>query len=647
MSTPVQSSLASLQASTAQLVDIITRARLTPAGTGEIHFGLTAQATTLMGVDEGEGHDSPGVASCFRELMRVRAMTPRVWPNWHSIGHDDPRISKHSWCSKIQAWDALGDHSCDLPVVPNPSTAPLTIDLPSPLPIPSAPVHPSPPVIPSAPVPQFPPGLAGPSTAGPSGFQDKGKGKVVDVSLTPEVGGSRKRKSPLISGDSSQPPKSTMKSHKWPKSTRIVKSKPIVESEDDEDTIIQPISCGVPEVVLPWISTLAQGTPQSPRSPRSPKKKSFGPASLTAGSRPDVPDSPSTRPEVAATSGRRPEAPEDHDIESNTSDGDPPAIGSFNITVPGPNNPCHYCVKANWPCATRFDRRRRTPCVSCIRCASKKIKCQPEAMGSPPPRTRAGGKSTTCRTCSTTPAPKSPATSQSRARTRSQSHGPFRPPAVPAVTTPRVQSRGQSKTVTSTKAPVPTPAPAIAPGPSLSVAVPRAALDVPMPDLHSMAIAIQDGAARIAILEARVLEQEGKIDTLQRLHESLRRQVVAQHPSFPLPDMPANSSFLLDQSVPPLPSMSPLPSALPPLINLDMDDMAVMEPTLSNIEDGSDMIGPMFEPSQVQPESPQTSGEVVVPDNPGNLVPEYNSVSEEMDIEVPVEPAGGEVDMAT
>ena len=48
MSAPVQSSLAGLQASTAQLVDIITRARLTPAGTGEAHHALTAQATTLM-----------------------------------------------------------------------------------------------------------------------------------------------------------------------------------------------------------------------------------------------------------------------------------------------------------------------------------------------------------------------------------------------------------------------------------------------------------------------------------------------------------------------------------------------------------------------------------------------------------------------
>ena len=165
-----------------------------------------------------------------------------------------------------------------------------------------------------------------------------------------------------------------------------------------------------------------------------------------------------------------------------------------------------------------------------------------------------------------------------------------------------------------------------------------------MPDLHSMAIAIRDGAACITLLEARVQAQEGKIDTLQRLHESLRRQIVDQHPSFPLPDLPADATFLLDQSLPHPPSISPLPSALPTLINLDM---AVMEPTPLKVEDGSDMIGLMFEPSQGQPEGAETSGEIVVPDDPGNLVPEYNSGSEEMDIEVPVEPAGEEVDMAT
>jgi hypothetical protein len=42
-----------------------------------------------------------------------------------------------------------------------------------------------------------------------------------------------------------------------------------------------------------------------------------------------------------------------------------------------------------------------------------------------------------------------------------------------------------------------------------------------MPDLHVMAMAIRDGAARIAILEAHVKEEDGKIDTLQHLHEGL------------------------------------------------------------------------------------------------------------------------------
>ncbi|KAG1724999.1 hypothetical protein EDD22DRAFT_961713 [Suillus occidentalis] len=100
--------------------------------------------------------------------------------------------------------------------------------------------------------------------------------------------------------------------------------------------------------------------------------------------------------------------------------------------------------------------------------------------------------------------------------------------------------------------------------------------------------------------------------------------------------------MLLDQSIPP-PSMSPLPSALPNLINLDM---GVVEPTPLKVEDTSDMVGLMFEPSQVQPEGPQTSGEIVVPDDLGNLFPEYNSVSEEMDVEVKAGTSGEEVEIA-
>jgi hypothetical protein len=146
-------------------------------------------------------------------------MTPRVWPNWHSIGHDDPRVLKHSWRSKIRAWEALGDHSGDLPVMPNPSIGPITVDLPSP------------PVIAG--------NVAGSSTHATSELRDKGKGKAVVADPEPEVEGSRKRKSPMMSGHSSSPPKSAKKGRKRVKATRHVKQNVLVESEDDEDTIVQ------------------------------------------------------------------------------------------------------------------------------------------------------------------------------------------------------------------------------------------------------------------------------------------------------------------------------------------------------------------------------------------------------------------------
>ncbi|KAG2336485.1 hypothetical protein BDR05DRAFT_1005814, partial [Suillus weaverae] len=420
---------------------------------------------------------------------------------------------------------ALGDNSCDLHVVPNPSTGPLTVDLPSspvppsapvlpspPIP-PSAPVLPSPPIPPSAPVLPSPPIVAGLSSQTTSDFQDKGKGKEVAVDVEPEVEGSRKQKSPMISGHSSQPPKSVMKGRKRVKSTRPVKSKLIVESEDDEETIVQPISRGVPEVILPPLSTILVRQPQLPRSPGSPKKQSFGPASLTAGSGLEVLKTPISRPEVMATSDSHPEVVQPDDA-SSVSDGGPPAIPTFDITIPGP-------VKQPLP----FLRQGRLAIL----------------------------------------------------------------------------------------------------------------------DLHSMTIAIRDAAACIAVLEVRVREQDGKIDTLQCLHESLRCKVVNRHPSFPLPDSPGNATLLLDQSLD-IPSMSPLPSALPNLINLDM---GVMEPTNMKVEDQSAMVGLVFEPSEVLPEGPQSSGKNVVPDDPVNLLAEYNSVDEEMDVEVKDEPSGEEVKMVT
>ncbi|KAG2112074.1 uncharacterized protein F5147DRAFT_792731 [Suillus discolor] len=624
MSTPVQSSLADLKASTAQLVGIIAGARHILAGSVDVQLALTKQVTTLLADiiwAHEKGEYIPGiVASCSKKLMRVRSMTPRALPNWHGIGHDDPRVARHAWRKQVRAWEALGDNSCDLPVVPNPSTGPLTVNLPSP-PVPSPTPIPSPaPVIPFPHTYSFPrPCHSLPSrrrrTFQQDGYRVPGQRK------------SRREQQEEVPDDF------------W---TLLPTSKPFVELEDDEDPIVQPILCRVPEVVLPQLSTIVVRTPQLPRSPGSPKKQSFGPASLTAGSRLEVMKSPISCPEARATSSSRPEVEESSDDTSSASDGDPPANTTFDITIPGPNNPCHYCVKEDWPCATHFDKRTSLPCLSCIRCSTKKIKCNPASLGSPPKWTR--GKSTTGRTRSKTSAPApstAPSPSLSRAQTHSQSHGPSRTPAIPAATTPQVQSRGRSKTITTKKTPAPAPAPAPAPVRSSSFAVPRAALDVPMLDLHSMAIAIRDGAARIAILEAR-------------------RTVVDQHPSFSLPDTPANATILLDQSGP-HPSISPLPSALSNLIDLDI---SVMQPTPLTVEDGSAMVGLMVEPTQVQPEGPRSSGEIVLPDEPGNLLPEssgnivvpnepgnllpeYDSSDEELDVEGKVDLPGEEVEMAT
>ncbi|KAG2029236.1 hypothetical protein BDR03DRAFT_987889 [Suillus americanus] len=147
-------------------------------------------------------------------------------------------------------------------------------------------------------------------------FRDKGKGKAVFPDPEPEAEGSKKRKSPLISGLSSQPLKSAMKSHKRQRSGRRVKSKRIVESEDDEDSVIQPLSHGVLEVVLPWLSTIVARMPNSPRSPRAPMKKPFGPARVIASSHPAVmePSQPTPEPPVQA----------------------PPVMPVVDILIPGP-----------------------------------------------------------------------------------------------------------------------------------------------------------------------------------------------------------------------------------------------------------------------------------------------------------------------
>jgi hypothetical protein len=174
--------------------------------------------------EHGDGPLPSIVLSCSKELMRVRSMSPQVWPDWFSIGHDDPRLLKHPWHAKVLAWEALGDDTFDLPVAAPPSTGPIPVDLPSP------PVHAG--------------NVAGPSTNPTTEYRDKGKGKAVFPDLEAEAEGSRKRKSLMISEPSSQPPKSAMKSHKRTRSTRVVKSKPFVESEDDDQPMIKVCHLG-------------------------------------------------------------------------------------------------------------------------------------------------------------------------------------------------------------------------------------------------------------------------------------------------------------------------------------------------------------------------------------------------------------------
>ncbi|KAG2035435.1 hypothetical protein BDR03DRAFT_1012607 [Suillus americanus] len=272
----------------------------------------------------------------------------------------------------------------------------------------------------------------------------------------------------------------------------------------------------------------------------------------------------------------------------------------------------------------------------------KKIKCTPTNMGSPPPHIHAPSTTQKMRSitpsgtpsktpsnappASQTPGPsKAPPASQSKARTRSQSGGLASTSHGTAVTTPQTQMRGCSKTITAVKPPAPAPAAAHK---SPESAVPAAALDVPMPDLYAMS-------------------HGDKIDTLQHLHEGLRREIINQHPSFPLPDTPANAaSLLLDQSGPR--TMSPPESALPPLIDLSMETLAPTT-TTPTFPDASAIEGLLFDYDQVvHPEDRDASGNIVDPGDPSNLVPEYDS-SNNMDVEmeVKVDESSEEVDMAT
>ncbi|KAG1720227.1 uncharacterized protein EDB91DRAFT_1088905 [Suillus paluster] len=606
MSTPAETSFAELKAITRQIVDIVWAAQLLPPGNS--HLALRAQVTELVAKavrDHADAPCIPGIVlSCSKELLHIRQMSPQVWPDWHSISHDNPRLQRHSWREKVFAWEALGDRTFDLPLKAPKSLDTVAIDLPSP------------PVVTGS--------IAGPSSGtiaeSQEKRQDKGKGKALDADLEPEADRRRKRKSPLISGVSSQPPKSAMKSCKRAKSARIVKSSEFVESKDEDED--KPAAQGGPVILLDRVTSV---------SPRVPKKAPFGPAKVIAGRRPEViehTDSMSNTPVVTPVVA-------------------PTVINTDDILIPGPNNPCWACSNTEWPCTTRFDKRNRNGLLSCVYCNTKKLKCFSVTLGSPPKRLR--DKSTTWKSRSWTPS-KGPSTSQPMAWTCSQSRGAAGTTSAgaagtastSAVTAPMTRSR--SKTITAVKAPAPPPTPSPAPAPiaSSSAHMPCVALDVPMLDLHSMAMTIRDSAGRIKALEECVAEQGRLIDTLTQLHESLQCKTMEHHPSFPLPTTLAIApSLLLDQSV--AGTTLPSESALPPLIDLSM---AVMEPTPTKIEDPSAIEGLLFEPSQVQlaPDpspTPPTAGDIVVPDDPRNLFLEYDS-PDDMDVEVKVEVEGGD-----
>ncbi|KAG2029174.1 hypothetical protein BDR03DRAFT_1050054 [Suillus americanus] len=299
MSTPVDNSLTNLKASTGQIMAIISAAQQIPPGPS--HSALGKQADVVKEYGSGDGPLPSLIISCSKELLCVRNMVPKVWPDWHSIGCDDPCILRHAWYPKALAWKALGNPTFDLPTAAPPSTGPIPVNLPSP-------------AISAS-------NVAGPSTNPIPESRDKGKGKAVFPDPEPVAEGSKKRKSPLISGPSSQPPKYAMKSHKRQRSGRLLKSKRIVESEDDDDSVIQDA--------------------QFASLPQSPDEKPFGPARVIAGSHPAVmePSQPTPEPPVQA----------------------PPVMPVVDILIPGPNNPCYACHKLNWPCATWLDKRTRAP----------------------------------------------------------------------------------------------------------------------------------------------------------------------------------------------------------------------------------------------------------------------------------------------
>ncbi|KAG2158262.1 uncharacterized protein EDB93DRAFT_1246113 [Suillus bovinus] len=373
------------------------------------------------------------------------------------------------------------------------------------------------------------PVIAGPSTNPASESREKGKGKA--VVQDPGTGSGRESEEEVSNDSSTSLPTPEVHyedSEAGKDQLALPNSRCLLSRKTEEDSVTQLISHGVPEVVLPWLSPDVARTSGSPRSPQSLKKKPFGPAMAIASKHPEVIEPPQATPEPL--------------VEA------PPVTDAGDILIPGPNNPCQACHKMEWPCATRFDKRTGALCMSCIYCTTKKIKCisvnpSPRPPGGPdpgplpklppklqlprnPPARRGvamvalglkppiplGSNALALQVVRFLLSPAGINSLQwSQSRVSSVTPGPS------GAQTPKAQTHGCSKTVTAAKEPTPAPAPV----PSSTSRVPCSALDVPMPDLHAMAMAIREGAAQITALEERVVEQDAKIDTLQRLHEGL------------------------------------------------------------------------------------------------------------------------------
>ncbi|KAG1726425.1 uncharacterized protein EDB91DRAFT_1086782 [Suillus paluster] len=393
MSNQANKSMADLKEITGQLLVIVRAAQQIPPGPS--HFALATQASELVARavwDHGKSACLPGlVLSCSRELIQTRNCSPQEAPNWRSIGHDDPQLMQHSWCSKALAWQALGDHLFNLAHEVDGSA---TDNAP------------------------------GPSTSVDGDALEKGKEKAreVEPELEKEMEKPKEeqekpcRKQPF-SWMSKPLPKSVMKTPKRGKSGQEQKLRESVDSsdkEEEEDGLSKPHS-DTSSVIVTWRVSATQPSRPSgpPRSLGSPKKAPFGPVTQTP---------PLMRPDVPESSQATSKSPRDV----------PLVVDAGAILIPRPNNPCRCCTQYELPCTTRFDKRKGTALMSTLAATTR-------------------GRSTEWTRASST----GPSTSQSKVQTQSQSWGPSVVPSEPRGNPPKPWSQGQSKPTGSVMMPIP------------------------------------------------------------------------------------------------------------------------------------------------------------------------------------------------